>query len=284
MKSQSQGRTEHEQPGPARGWTNETAFARGGWKPKPNDDSLRLIVLNTESGTGSSLAARRALLHAAIQRVGNLGPAVLVTPAGFFGCAVDMEGEAHWPGTVDLAALEAELTGAARSWPSSLMVAIGVDSSGHDQRQWWFAGGEGRRQCEVLRGNEERDATQLSSRVVIHAGFTLLGFVCGEGYEWPEDDLVPALAGVDVVVVSAHVEVNRIWDRGIDPGLRRWPFQRRFQLISGHAGAALAHARGTDTNYVRNCDNWFVHRGDEPFPGPRVGVPIAAAAEAARGS
>lgn len=105
----------------------------------------------------------------------------------------------------------------------------------------------------------------------------MLGFVCGEGYEWPVDELTRALSGIDVVVVSAHVEVNRIWEREIDPELKRWAFQRRFQLISGCAGAALAHARGTDHTYVRNCDDWFVYRGEDPFPGPRVGTPITAA-------
>ncbi|MGH7634063.1 MAG: hypothetical protein ACRENC_10070 [Gemmatimonadaceae bacterium] len=107
-----------------------------------------------------------------------------------------------------------------------------------------------------------------------HAGYTLLGFVCGEAYEWQERDLAAELSGIDVVVVSAHVEVNRIWDREIDPGLKRWAFQRRFQFISQYAGAALAHARGINDAYVRNCDDWFVHRGSVPFPEPRVGTPI----------
>jgi hypothetical protein len=71
----------------------------------------------------------------------------------------------------------------------------------------------------------------------------LLGFVCGEGYEWPEGDLAEALPGVDVVVISAHVEVNRIWEPAIDQGMKRWAFQRRFRFISQQAGAALAHAR-----------------------------------------
>jgi len=276
VKNQPQDRMKHEQAGPARGWTNEVAFARGGRKPKAGDEALRVIVLNPEIGTGSSAPVRRALLHAAIERAGDSGPTLIVTPAGFFGCSVDAEGDAHWPGNLDITALEHELADATRAWPSSLMVAVGVDVHGHDQRQWWFAGGEGRRRCEVLRASDERDATPLDARVVTHAGYTLLGFVCGEGYEWHEGQLTSALSDVDVVVVSAHVEVNRIWDREIDPGLKRWAFQRRFQLIAGYAGAALAHARGPDETYVRNCDDWFVHRGGDPFPGPRVGVPITA--------
>lgn len=146
---------------------------------------------------------------------------------------------------------------------------------GSDQRQWWFCGGEDHRHSEILRWNTSRDATPLSQRRVTHAGYTLLGFVCGEAYEWHERDLAAELSDIDVVVISAHVEVNRIWDREIDPGLKRWAFQRRFQFIAQHAGAALAHARGTDEGYVRNCDDWFVHRGSDPFPGSRVGLSIA---------
>lgn len=284
MKSQTRERMKDEQAGPARGWTNEAAFTRGGRKAKAGEDSLRVVVLNTESGTASSLSARRALLLAAVQRASSSAPTVLVTPAGFFGCAIDAEGTPHWPGNIDITSLENELADAACSWPSSLIVAVGVDVAGHDQRQWWFAGGEDMRRCEVLRGSEVREATPLSGRVVIHAGYTSLGFVCGEGYEWPEDELTPVLSGIDVLAVSAHVEVNRIWDREIDPGLKRWAFQRRFQLISGYAGAALAHARGADESYVRNCDDWFVHRGEDPFPGPRVGQPIVAGTHAESGS
>jgi hypothetical protein len=92
--------------------------------------------------------------------------------------------------------------------------------------------------------------------------------------QWSEHDVAEVLPGVDVAVISAHVEVNRIWEPAIDEGLKRWAFQRRFRSFSQHAGAALAHARGTDDSYVRNCDDWSAHRGKEPFPGPRVGEPI----------
>ncbi len=262
--------------GPARGWTNTAAFARSGWRAPSEDDSLRVVVLNTESGTASSTSARRALLVAAVERASNAGPTVLITPAGFFGCTIDAAGNPHWQGIVDIAVLKDELIDLARSWPASLMVAIGVDVAGDDQRQWWLVGGGESLQCEVLRGSATRAATPLSRRSVKHAGHTLLGFVCGEGYEWPEAELAAALVGIDVVAVSAHVEVNRIWDPEIDQGLKRWAFQRRFRFISEYAGAALAHARGADDNYVRNCDDWFVHRGEEPFPGPRVGETIVA--------
>lgn len=260
--------------GDARGWTNTCVFAQHGGQPTSNADGLRVVVLNIESGTACSMPARRALLEAAITRVGDDGPTLLVTPAGFFGFGVGRDGALSWTGVTDVASLENDLAGLARSWPTSLMVAVGVDRDGNDQRQWWFCGGERGRRCEILRWSSSRDATQLSQRRVTHAGYTLLGFVCGEAYEWQERDLAAELSGIDVVVVSAHVEVNRIWDREIDPGLKRWAFQRRFQFISQHAGAALAHARGIDDTHVRNCDDWFVHRGSDPFPGPRVGQPI----------
>jgi hypothetical protein len=37
---------------------------------------------------------------------------------------------------------------------------------------------------------------------------------------------------------------------------------------------ALAHAHGEDASRVRNCDNWFVSRGEDPFSGGRTGVRI----------
>jgi len=263
------------QDGSARGWTNTCVFTRGGGQPESNEDALQIVVLNTASGTASSINARCALLSAAVERVGATSrPTVLVTTAGFFGCHIDLHGAPCWPGIADVGSLERELTEFARSWPESLIVAVGVDRDGGDQRQWWFAGAEGGRRSEILRASASRPATPLSQRRVAHAGYTLLGFVCGEGYEWAEHDVAEELSGVDVVVISAHVEVNRIWEPAIDEGLKRWAFQRRFRFISQYAGAALAHARGTDANYVRNCDDWFVHRGKEPFPGPRVGDAI----------
>jgi hypothetical protein len=237
-----------------------------------------MSILNTESGTGTSLNARRALLIAAVERVRNDGPTVLITPAGFFGCTIDVDGIPRWPG-LDATSLKVELIMLARSWPPSIMVAIGVDIAGHAQQQWWLSGG-GILHRQIARGSETQTVTPLSDRSVAHAGFTLLGFVCGEGYEWEETEFVEALSGKDVVAVSAHVEVNRTWKPEIDPGYKRWAFQRRFQLISAHCGAALAHARGADDNYVRNCDDWFVHRGGPLFPEPRIGTPIAGGAEA----
>jgi hypothetical protein len=280
LKNQTPDPAEESGSGEARGWTNAFTFAKGGWEPRPGDDgALRVLVLNTESGTGSSMSVRHALLAAAIERAADKEATVLVTTAGFFGCDINADGRPSWPGIGDISGLQGELIALARSWPRSLMVAVGVDVTGSDQRQWWFAGGEGSRRCEILRDNETRAATPLAERRVLHAGYGLLGFVCGEGYEWPETELATALSNVDVVAVSAHVEINRIWEPAIDPELKRWAFQRRFRFISGYAGAALAHARGTDDRYVRNCDDWFVHRGGEPFPEPRVGVALVVSKE-----
>src|SRR3569833_118421 len=105
-------------------------------------------------------------------------------------------------------------------------------------------------------------------------GFTLLGFVCGEAYEWPEDQLCAALRDVDVVAVSAHVEVNRQRRRRIEPTHRRWAFHRRFQMIASRCGAALAQSHSGDYDRVRVCDNWFVFRNGSPFPGQRQGTRV----------
>lgn len=263
-------------PGPAHGWTNEARFGHRGGAAPPGETTLRVVVLNTESGTGSSRSERLALLSAAVERVRGDEPTVLITPAGFFGCTIDADGNPHWPG-LDAASLELELVELARSWPPSLMVAIGVDIAGDEQQQWWLGGG-GELQRRIARGSEVQAVTELSERVVSHAGFRLLGFVCGEGYKWNAAELVAMLPAVDVVAVSAHVEVNRTREPEINPEYKRWAFQRRFQLISEHAGAALAHARGADDRYVRNCDDWFAHRGGPLFPEPRVGTPITSGA------
>lgn len=251
MKGRHHDSVQGSQGGRARGWTNACAFARGGGQPESNEDALQIVVLNTESGSASSIDARCALLCSAVDRVRDSGPTVLVTPAGFFGCHINLDGAPSWSGIADVDSLERELIGLARSWPESLIVAVGVDHDSDDQRQWWFAGGESRRRSEILRASASRLATPLSQRRVAHAGYTLLGFVCGEGYEWPERDVAEVLPGVDVVVISAHVEVNRIWEPAIDEGLKRWAFQRRFRFISQHAGAALAHAHGTDAKGPR---------------------------------
>lgn len=84
------------------------------------------------------------------------------------------------------------------------MVAVGVDTHGEDQRQWWFCGGEGRRRAEIVRWNRSRDATELSQRSVTHAGYTLLGFVCEETYEWSERELAQSLLPFDYPPPSSH--------------------------------------------------------------------------------
>jgi hypothetical protein len=257
----------------ARGWTNQAAFARDGTNGSKRKGALRVVVLNTESGTGGDASDQRSLLAAAVQRAGESTPSVIITPAGFYGCAIDADGEPRWHGVARVASLRDELVELAASWPSSLRVAVGVDVACDDQRQWWLAGGRRERPLEIRRGAER---SSIAERRISHAGFTLLGFVCGECYEWEKRELASALTDVAVVAVSAHVEVNRIWKRRIDPKRKRWSFHRRFRFISTYAGAALAHVRGADDRYVRNCDDWFVHRGGEPFPGPRVGVPVRA--------
>ncbi len=49
---------------------------------------------------------------------------------------IDAAGKVHWRGIADLSALRDELIELAKSWPPSLLVAIGVDLAVDDQRQW----------------------------------------------------------------------------------------------------------------------------------------------------
>ena len=132
-----------------------------------------------------------------------------------------------WPVQLNVDALEAHLAKPARGWHRSLMVAVGVDVTMTDQRQWWVAGGRGLVK-EIFRKNDDRCASPLNERRVAHAGYTFLGFVCGEAYEWSKSDLADHLKGVDLVAVSAHRSVNRVWNRRVtDPRSKRWAFQRR---------------------------------------------------------
>jgi hypothetical protein len=128
--------------------------------------------------------------------------------------------------------------------------------------------------CEISRGLHGVP-TPLSGRIVSHHSFRVMGFVCGEVWEYSPADLVPALEEVDLVAVSAHSQVNRIWERAISADYRRWPFHCRFALLAESCGAALAQARGVEEHYVVNCDNWFVHRDASPFSGERYGTPLS---------
>jgi hypothetical protein len=171
--------------------------------------------------------------------------------------------------------LKEQLSALTTACPASLMFAVGVDVTEDDQRQWWFEGGVGFHR-EIQRAGALRPKTAIEGRLIQHAKFALLGFVCGECYEWPEDELICALQkhNVDVVAVSAHKKVNRVASPEVPEDYKRWAFQRRFQLLSRYCGAALAQARGLDAQLVRNRDNWFVHQGELPFPGSSEGTPF----------
>jgi hypothetical protein len=141
-------------------------------------------------------------------------------------------------------------------------------------------GGEERRSAEIVRGNRSRDATELSQRRVTHASYTRLGFVCGEAHEWPERELAAELHGVDVVVVSAQVEVNRIWEREIDP-----------ELNAGRSSVASSSLRNTPVlpsltrvePTMRACATAMTgcasRRGSIPWPARRQADRLIAASE-----
>jgi hypothetical protein len=199
---------------------------------------------------------------------------VHLTSAGFFGSATSSDGDLTWRTISNPAALKNAIGGVVDLvLPRSALLAVGVDLTPSDQRQWWFERNRGII-CEVERwyGGWEQD--ELERRKVRVNGLTFLGFVCGEVYEWPETQVRDALRDVDVVAVSAHVEVNRQWQRRIEPTLRRWAFQRRFQMIASRCGAALAQSHTANYDSVRACDNWFVFRNGSPFPGQRQGTRV----------
>lgn len=269
--------TEKQERRLALGWINVVTFssASEGKCNRQKDAQLQVAVCNLAPGVPRSQKERLDLLCKITRQLPEFTSFVLLMPAGFFGYYVRPDETWKWTENVESDNLKIQLNEIVASWPSSRMLAVGVDLSGNDQRQWWFQGGCGFER-EIVRANRHRPATALEERLIRHSGYTLLGFVCGECYEWPKETLISAVQqhNVDVVAVSAHRQVNRTWEPVIPLHYRRWAFQRRFQCISSFCGAALAQVRGHDDAYVRNCDDWFVHRAGELFPGPRVGRPI----------
>lgn len=194
-------------------------------------------------GTIPTHEPRTNLLSRALARCRDELPTVLLTPAGFFGCAIDDEGEPSWPGIDEKRRLRARLEEIARRQPKGIAIEVGIDVGGSDERQRWFAGGVSFLK-ELLRKNARRDATELSLRKVTHAGYTLIGFVCGESYEWCETELVAELGEADVVVISAHTKVNRIWAPAVGLRVRRWAFHRRLPpRFRAHGSRACSCAR-----------------------------------------
>jgi hypothetical protein len=229
-------------------------------------DALRVAVLNPEIGTSSLERDRVELLERMLS-----GPStestLYLTSAGYFGFDATAF---KWPGVDDPSRLEATLESVMRELPPFTFLAVGVDigGSGRQQQQWWFQGG-GRVLAKIC-----RYVTPLDRRVVQLGQHQALGFVCGEAYECDEQELLGYLDGdVTLVAISAHRRVNRIRAPVIDTTYRRWAFQRRLQSISKRAGAALAHAHGSEPYLVRNADNWFVHVGcnlSRPMMGARI--------------
>lgn len=256
----------------AAGWTMDAWFTSGGRRGGLGRGK-RVQVINPECGTNASSAARLAFLKKCLGMAGSI-PTVQLTSAGFFGSATSDNGDLTWQTISNLAAVRNAIGGVTDvALPESSLLAVGVDVTASDQRQWWFERSRGLI-CEVERWHGGWKQEELERRKVQVNGLTLLGFVCGEVYEWPEEQVRSALRDVDVVAVSAHVEVNRQWQRRIAPTLRRWAFQRRFQMIASRCGAALAQSHTADYDRVRACDNWFVYRNGRPFPGQRQGTRV----------
>lgn len=265
--------------GPAAGWVSREPFGRGGTRGRSATEAVSVIVLNPDCGTSWSEPARLGLLAAAAARseMAASRPTLMLAASGFFGYAARPYGDSRWTGDGDREWRRAALESLVAEWPSSALLAVGVDFGGDAQEQWWLKGGSGL--VKVIVRSAYKSHAPLADRRVVHGDLTFLGFVCGEAYERSEDEFVAQLeSGVDVVAISAHVRVNRISAPCVtSSSAKRWAFQRRFQLISGYAGASLSHARANDDRYVRDCDNWFVHRGEDPFPGERSGQRIVGA-------
>lgn len=235
--------------------------------------ALRVTVINPEAGTSALAHERLALLEAAVSAVLEPSPTLYLASAGFFGFRVEADRTLAWIPIASFDALRSRLETVVDRWSPHAYLAVGVDGDdGNDQRQWWFRGGHGR----ILEIERYRSPKPLRDRIVDLDGYRAIGFVCGEAYQHDEEDLMRTIDAehVDLVAISAHEHANRVWASTVAPSARRWAFQRLFQRISSGAGAALAHAHGDDASRVRNCDNWFVSRGEDPFSGSRTGVRI----------
>ena len=265
------GRTrEVSPPGPAQGWIRAETFRQGGRKASA-DSGVTVAVVNPKCDTAWTDSARLELLKSAYAHAPTNTSLVLLTSGGFFGYAAKSDGNGGWTDGGDRVARERALVGLVQKWPACVALAVGVDFGGAQQEQWWLRGGS-RTVKRIV-----RDESELDERLVEHDGLAFLGFVCGESYEWDEPTLLAEVGrSADVVAISSHVRMNRQWSRTVDNPKTKWfAFQRLLQSVSRRGGACLAHARADlERDYVRDCDNWFVHRGGVPFPGARHGRPV----------
>jgi len=255
-------------------------FAASGRRWTNKGEHLLVHAVSPERGSGSSSSARLNLLRRAVALGGQDAQGLYLTSAGFFGCSASEGNSAaglKWPGLWP--AGEERLLTALGAFASGLRdgvwLAIGVDMSRCYEAQefWWFRGGESTHQCRVF-----RNRTPVADRVVTIGPFKVLGFVCGgifgdHGIKCAVPDDV---RGIDVVVDAAHASMNRQVDPAASASnLRpRWAFHRTLRRLGDHCGAVFAHAHGANDGLVRNCDNWIVYRGENPFPNSTTGIPI----------
>ncbi len=251
-------------PGPSTGWLCLERFGVYGRKPRRRN-GVTVAVVNPECDTAWSDEARLALLKRAYHSVPKNGPTLLLASGGFFGYAARAYGKSAWT-TYGGSERERQraLASIVEKWPKEFALAVGVDFGPDRQEQWWFRGGDAELK-RVVRG-----VSAFGDRRFEHEGVAFAGFVCGEAYTEKNKRALRAELGgsVHVIAVSSHVRVNRQKKLLVENvHAKRWAFQRLFQTIAPQGGACLAHARSDGADgYVRDCDNWFVHRGRTPFP------------------
>lgn len=239
--------------------------SREGRRPRRNGKALRIVAVNVERGTASTVAARAHLLLRAIEASPPDEPTLYLTTAGFFG--VDYPAGSS---VDDLSffrprrsSVEKALLRTTRDLPAHAYILAGVDldNDEYEHQQLWLAKGGW-----LVREPIRRYVQPPHERIFEVEGFRVLPFVCGEMYDGgvsfdPKTDLMK----VDVVVDAPHASVNRSHDREL-----RWsyaPFQRMFLDIAPYAAVVLAHAHDDNERLLRCRNNWVVYRGESPFPG-----------------
>ena len=253
--------------GKTRGWAMVAEFGKGGKRWSGRGARLKVVGVHIERGTGAKPADRAALLRRAIDAEPPDGATVYFTTAGFFGMdpqagASSSRGDIDWTGVAPKT-VQRHLGGIASALPATARLLVGADfGEGYydEQEQWLFEGTNERPVRRVV-----RNQMPVGDRVFDVGGFRVLSFVCGEISDGrarlrPERHL----SGIDAVIDLAHASVPRTHDR--HASWHKASFQTRFQWISEHAGAALAHAHDDDDLLVRCRNNWVVYRDEDPFP------------------
>jgi hypothetical protein len=266
-----------EPPGPS-GWLGEARFARGGGKASYDGPSIAIRTVNPRRGTSWAIADRLAFLKNAVGALSSAGTTTYLTSAGFFGARASQGWYAGDGGSWeklssdDLSAIDQGLGTLSTSMPGGTFLIVGVDRNSQEQELWFYRGGERERFDRVCRGDVPRP--------IDLDGFKVLVFICGAIFNSKEGNpLDPRrhLDDIDVVLDAGHFSLNRVRARRVAPDRNRWAFQRKLQEISPHCGAIFSQAHGNEHGvYLRDCDNWIVYQGGDPFPGESKGYEIPA--------